>query len=312
MGSRSVMERRPENERGWLAALGPVGAAQICILAALFAWLYWAHLTRLYNLWKTPDWSHGFIVPLFSLYLVHVNRKSFLIGDHSGSLWGLPLVALSIASYVYFIDTKIGYLQSLAMIPTIAGLVLLLRGWRSLWLAIFPLAVLILAVPPPARLYRAVTQPLQKFVASTAAMCLNTFPGVDEVNTLGIHIDYYMDSGRHNSFAVAGACSGMRSLLAFAFLGLAVAFFGQRPAWQRAVVIVMLAPVAIFCNFLRVVITGGFHMYGHAELAGGTAHSLLGFLLFGVGIAIFLGILWILDHLTVDEEPRAIVAGRKP
>ncbi len=300
--SPSYTQRRPDSERGWLDAFGPFGVAQICILAVLFAWLFWAHLTRLFNYWQTPDWSHGFIVPLFCLYLVHVKRTAYLTGNHSGSIWGLPALVLSIGSYVLFIATTYGYPQSLAMIPTLAGLVLLLRGWRSLKLAIFPIAVLVLAIPPPTRLYRAITQPLQQFVASTSTFFLNIFPGVDEADNLGIHIGYYMGDGRQGSFAVAGACSGMRSLMAFTFLGLAIAFLGQRPKWQRAVVIVLLLPVAVFCNFLRVLITGSLHMYGHSELAGGTAHSLLGFLLFGVGIAIFLGILWILDHLTVEDE----------
>lgn len=298
-----------DSERSWLDALGAFGVAQICILSALFAWLYWAHLTRLFRYWQTPDWSHGFIVPLFCLYMVHLNRKAYLTGDHSGSIWGLPAVVLSIGAYIISIAAKYGYPQSLAMIPTLAGLVLLLRGWRSLRLAVFPLAVLVLAIPPPTREYRAITQPLQQFVASTSTMLLNIFPGVEEVGNLGIHIGYYMQNGRQGSFAVAGACSGMRSLMAFTFLGLAIAFLGRRPTWKRAVVIVMLLPVAVFCNFMRVVITGGLHMYGHSELAGGTAHSLLGFLLFGVGIAIFLGILWILDHLTVDDEPEALAAG---
>ena len=43
----------------WLAYLGSDGITKILVLAALMAWLYWAHLYRLYSWWQQPDWSPG-------------------------------------------------------------------------------------------------------------------------------------------------------------------------------------------------------------------------------------------------------------
>lgn len=300
---------RPRSDRGaireWCDILGRRGAVELAVLVTLFYWLFSDHLVRLYEFWKTPDWSHGFVIPLFSLYVIHTRRRELSEGRHEGSLWGVPVLILSVAGYIWCIANRIGYPQTLAMVPAIAGLILLMRGWRTLRLLLFPLGMLVLAMPPPMRRYLAMTQPLQQLVARISAFVLNAFPGVDEVSRQGFHISYYMTNGRHNAFAVANACSGMRSLMAFIFLGLAIAYFAPRPTWQRIVLVALVLPVAVFCNFVRVVVTGAFQMYGHEELASGTAHSLLGFGLFGLGLAIFMGLVWMMDHLFVDERTDA-------
>jgi exosortase len=286
----------------WWEYLGPSGAAKILVLAGLVALLYWGQLYRMVSLWQQPDWSHGFLIPVFALYILNTRRQELLTIERRGSMWGLPAVLLSLAVYTACTYLKIGYLPDLSLISTIAGLVLLVLGWRSLWLTIFPIGFLLLAIPPPDRLYRALTQPLQQGVAAVSTTLLNLFPGAD-VSREGFQIGFQMDSGLTGSFAVVGACSGMRSLMAFIALGLAMAYFTPRAMWQRIAMAVVVVPVAVFCNVLRVIITGGLQMYGYAHLAKGTTHTMLGFLAFGVGFAVYLLILYVLDHLMVEESP---------
>lgn len=288
----------------WRAALGQAGLIQVLVLVVLFGWLYFPHLIRLYNYWLRPDWSHGFLIPLFSLYLVHEKRSELLGGEHRGSIWGAALMALAVLAYATSIIFRIGYPQPLTMVVMIAGTVLLLRGWRTLRTTLFPIGFLILAMPPPERLYRAVTQPLQTVAAFVSTHVLNVFPGAD-VERAGINIAYAMDNGRVGQFTVAGACSGMRSLMAFVALGLAMAYFTPRPTWHRVAMAVLVVPVAVFCNIVRVIVTGSLQMAGHPSLASGTPHTILGLLLFGLGFAIYLGVLWVLDNLfTEDGEDR--------
>ncbi|MEE8374184.1 MAG: exosortase/archaeosortase family protein [Dehalococcoidia bacterium] len=292
---------------GWWDSLGTTGVIKLLIPVLLMAWLYWGHLYRLYRYWQQPDWSHGFLVPVFCLYVVHIRRGELLTRDHRGSLWGLAVMILSILAYVVGIYMKIGYPQPLSIVSMIVGLVLLLRGWRTLWIMLFPISFLILAIPPPEYLYRDITQPLQQGAAIIASAILNIFPGA-EIERNGINILFYMDNGDSGTFTVSGACSGMRSLMAFAALGLGMAYFTPRPAWQRIAIAAVVIPVALSCNILRVVITGGLQMYGHEELATGTAHALLGFFVFGLGFVLYLSILWVFDHVFL--ETRAESNGR--
>ncbi len=292
----------------WRAALGRWGAVQLLILAALVGWLYSDQFRRLWSLWQKPDWSHGFLIPLFCLYMVNLRKAELLSGEHRGSYWGLVLVVLSLGVYARSIQMRFGYPQPLSMVSLITGLVLLLRGWKTLRVTLFPIAFMLLAIPPPERIYRDFTQPLQQGAATIATFILNMFPGAD-VQQAGINLAYYMQGGHDGVFTVAGACSGMRSLMAFVALGLAMAYFTPRPPWQRVAMALFVVPVALFCNVLRVITTGACQMYEYGNLATGTPHMVLGLLMFGLGFAIYLAILWGLDHLFVevpdDEAARA-------
>ncbi len=294
---------------GWWESLGPIGVAKVLLVVSLLSWFYGDHLYRLFRYWQQPDWSHGFLLPPFCLYLIHTRRKELLAGTHHGSLWGAALIILAVTTYTYSIYLKIGYPQPLTILVMLAGIVLLIRGWRTLWMTIFPIGFLVLAIPPPVRLYREITQPLQQAAAFVSAHVLNAFPGVESVERAGINLAYYMNDGVHGTFTVANACSGMRSLMAFVALGLAMAYFTPRPLWHRVALAAFVVPVALFCNILRVIITGGLQMYGHKDLATGTPHSLLGLLMFALGFVIYLAFLWVLDHLFIEEnDPPTITA----
>jgi len=71
--------------------------------------------------------------------------------------------------------------------------------------------------------------------------------------------------------------------------------------WHRLILVLCVVPVALFCNILRVIITGGLQMYGHEELAVGSPHMILGLLMFALGFSIYWALLWVLDHLFIDE-----------
>lgn len=299
--ARNSPRRRVDDSPSWGEALGTSGVVKILVLLALFSWIYHEHYFRLYVMWKNPDWSHGFVIPLFVLYLIHLRRRELVTGDQPGSVWGLVVVLFSLAVFVLAILFRIGYPQSLSMVAVIAGVVLALRGWRALKITLFPIAFLLLAIPPPDRLYRSITQPLQQGAATIASIILEMFPGA-EIEQKGINIAYFMRSGEEGSFTVAGACSGMRSLMAFVALGLATAYFTPRPTWHRVAMAVLVVPVALFCNVLRVIITGAFQMYKYGDLASGTPHTVLGLLMFAMGFGIYLGFLWILDHLYVEDR----------
>ncbi|MBK8269878.1 MAG: exosortase/archaeosortase family protein [Planctomycetes bacterium] len=286
---------------GWIEYLGPIGIAKIAALVGVLGWFYLDHLKRMSKVWQQPDWSHGYLVPVFALYLIHQNRRKLLDDRHEGSLAGLALIIASLALYVSAVMTQVGYPQPLTIVFVIAGLVLLMRGWESLKLTWFPLAFLFLAIPPPDRLYKEITQPLQQFAALVAKHILTLFPGVREIERAGFNIAYYMENGRDGTFTVAGACSGMRSLMAFVAIGLAVAYMTQRPIWHRLMLAACVVPVALFCNIARVIITGSLQMYDRGNLATGTPHTILGLVMFGIGFSIYMGMIWILDHVFVED-----------
>lgn len=300
--STSQRRRVPKAaEPSWYEMLGTSGIGIILALIVLMGLLYQPQWHRLFRMWKNPDWSHGYLIVVFCVYMVHVRKSAILAAPRKGSLAGLGLILLGIATYGYFIYVKIGYPQDLSILIVVMGLVLLICGWQVLKMTIFPICFFALAIPPPDRIYKGFTQPLQQGAAWVATKILNLFPGA-EIEQAGINIAYYMRGGNQGMFTVAGACSGMRSLLAFVALGLVMAYFTPRPTWQRVAMALCVVPVALACNVLRVIITGSFQMYGYGNLAAGTPHTVLGLLMFIVGFLIYGGILWSLDHLYIDDD----------
>src|SRR5438270_13045436 len=63
------------------------------ILFGLVLWLYAPVLARLAAQWWTdPNFSHGFFVPAFPLYLVWINRVRFFAIRRNPSVWGLAIL----------------------------------------------------------------------------------------------------------------------------------------------------------------------------------------------------------------------------
>ncbi len=285
--------------------LGPTGLTRLVLLAAALVWVYWDQFVRMVYYWtNNADWSHGFLIPLFCIYFVHSRRDMLAATPVRPSWLGLLVVIGSLAIYIYSIRLKIGYPQALSIVTAIAGLTLLNCGWRVLWRTAFPIGFLVLALPPPEYIYRAITQPLQQIAAFAGEHVLRFLPSIIvERNGINIAFDN-IATGRSGYFTVAGACSGMRSLMAFVALGLAMAYFAPRPMWHRIIMAAIVVPVALFCNVIRVVVTGALHIYGQEDWAKGTPHSALGIVTFALGFAIYFGVLYVLDHLYVatDEE----------
>ena len=79
----------------------PLAITKILVLAALFAWLYHRDFIKLWVRWWEPNWSHGFLIPLFSLFLLYVRGRELLSANRRVCLWGLALVVLSIVMMVF-------------------------------------------------------------------------------------------------------------------------------------------------------------------------------------------------------------------
>ena len=68
--------------------------------------------------------------------------------------------------------------------------------------------------------------------------------------------------------------------------------------------ILSCVPIAVFCNTIRVTVTGLLHVYGRQDLSRGTPHQLLGILMLGIAMGLFALIGYVLSHLLVEEPDK--------
>jgi exosortase len=287
---------------GW-GSLGAHVWVKLLMVALLFCALFYDILGKLVYNWMKPEWSHGFLIPLFSLYFLNQTKDRLLPLDPKPSYWGLVGLLACIVFYpLNFVQFQIAYFEYILVIPALIFIVLFLGGWtilRTVWL---PIAFLFFAIPLPDRAYKAVTMPMQLLAADISSLVISWIPGI-EATANGTVIDVLYHGKPFNPpLDVAQACSGMRLLMAFVALGVAMAYLHQRPIWQRLVLLLTTIPIAILCNVIRVIITALIYILWDPRYAQGFYHDLLGLLMLPLAFGLYGAIAWFMSNLYTEEE----------
>lgn len=286
-----------ESWRRTCLALGAVG---LCMV-----YFYSSNMLRLVETWsKDAGWSHGFVVPLIALFFIRLKWEKLRQLRPEGSLWGLGITVVGACSQVLFRATGLEHMSCLSIVVVLYGVVLFVLGWQYMKLLWLPLGYLVFALPPPTALYVAVTMPMQKVAAELGVQLLPLFGG--EGVRHGTVIDVMFSTGQ-SRLEVAQACSGMRMLVAFFALAVALGYSTERPVWQKVTLAACALPIAILCNSLRVTLTGVLAVKVSQDWARGDAHGFFGLAMLLPAMGMQLGVAWVLDRLFVEEEAERAV-----
>jgi len=263
-------------------------AVGICFLA-----LYRSELLGLTNIWYTDiGWSHGFVVPLISVFFVWARWDTLRRLTPKGTWVGLMLVLLATVGQMLFRASGTVQMSNLSVLVLLYGVVLFVFGWEHLRILWLPITYLVFAIPPPSPLYVAMTTPMQQIAASIGVTLLPLFGamGLQHGTTIQVATAKGM-----MSLNVEEACSGMRMLVAFFALAVALAYSTNRPIWQKVFLALSALPIAILCNGLRVTLTGVLGAKLGEEWAHGATHETLGLLMLIPAMFMQLGLAWLLD-----------------
>jgi exosortase len=252
---------------------------QIVVLLILVGWLYASILSRLVNQWShDANFSHGFFVPAFSLFVLWQERSRLSALDAKPSWWGLAMV---LAALGILILGNLGaelFLSRASLLLLIAGLVVFFQGWQYFRAVLFPWAFLILMIPIPSIIFNQITFPLQLLASKVASnvLPLAGVPVLREGNVIGLPL---------MQLEVAEACSGIRSLLSLATLTIIYGYLMESGIWIRALLALASVPIAVAANSLRIVGTGLLVQYWDPEKAEGFFHLFSGWLIFVLSLA---------------------------
>ena len=271
------------------------------LITVAFVAVFYNTILRLMHWWyESADWSHGWLIPFFSAYLVYLRWDTVRRAPLRFTWTGAALMVVSLLGYQYFLWVRpMNYPQDGMMLLCLLGIVIFLCGMpivRHVWV---PWLYLFFAIPLPKGFYFALTDPLRRMAAVVSTQILRLDPRLD-ISQVGSTIEYIY-KGHSGALGVADACSGMRSTMTLCALGVAVAFISDRSWWQRVIMIVACVPIAIFSNFIRVSVTCILHVYVDPKYAGGTYHTLLGMVTLLIALGIFMGLGWLLNNLVVEE-----------
>ncbi len=307
MGTQTQQISITRHKQQW-RELGLHHYIRILIIGTLFCYLFHNEIQAIVRGWLSDSsWSHGFLIPIFSLYFINQRKEEILRSAQDGELkpnyLGLFFLICGIFFYPFnIVHLQYGYLRPIGMIATLGAIVLFLGGWRLVKYTWLPIAFLIFAVPLPRRYYVSLTMPMRHLAASVATALLNLVNGM-EATVSGVVIDViYKGQRLEPSLNVAEACSGMRLLMAFLALGVAMAYLHYRPMWQRLVLLVSTIPIAIFCNIVRVTVTGFIYVLIHPKYTQGIYHDMLGLAMLPLAFGLYGFLAWFMSSLFIEED----------
>jgi exosortase len=252
------------------------------IIAGFLALLYGSILEGLVvQWWADPDYGHGFLVPIFSAYVLWSRRARILATEIRPNNLGLLLALASICMlFLGSLGAEL-FISRVSFLVLCAGMILFLAGWKMLRVVSFPLAFLIFMVPLPAIIYNEITLPLQLLASRLASSWLEFVhvPVLRQGNVLLLS---------NYSLQVVEACSGIRSLISLVTLAIAYSYLAEPRLWARYALAVLMVPSALVTNALRIVIAGlAAHRFGRIA-AEGFLHEFSGWLVFVTALILLL------------------------
>jgi len=273
------------------------GFVFICFVALFYRWL--EHQAKI-SLHAPEDWGHAFVIPLISGYMVWLAREKVARAELSVFWPALVPFFLGIQAYAYnLFNVQNHMLQGMSMILTLGSLVLWMLGPAMFRYLFLPIAYLVLMITISESFMLAITFKLQLIASQGSWLILNLIGnpfGWFEVDIDGNTLMILTSSGETLPMNVAEACSGMRMVVAFYALAVAVALMGSTQWWQRIALILLAGPVAVFMNMIRVTVLG-LLMLVNPDLVSGDAHTVIGTLLLVPSLGLFLGMSWMLNRI---------------
>jgi len=248
------------------------------ILGILTGLLYYKILAGLaVDWWTDPNFSHGFLIPVFSAFVIWQNRKRLAAIESRPSWFGLVVILGSLAVLVVGVLGAEFFLMRSSFVFLLAGLVIYFLGWRHFRALLFPWAFLFFMIPIPVILFNQVAFPLQ-FLAAKFASSLLALVGVPVLRDGNIIKLPTM------TLEVAQACSGIRSLMSLGALAVIFGYIVETRIFPRILLALSAIPIAVAANGFRIMGTGLLGYYWDPSKAEGFFHEFEGWVIFVISL----------------------------
>lgn len=264
------------------------------IALASVLWVYWPTLASTAQFWANdPQYSHGYLVPLFAVSLLWARRGRLAPAEVRPSFVGVPVLLTGMALFLVGSYYFFPWIEAASLTVVLAGVCLLIGGraaWRWAWPAI---GFLVFMFPLPYRVAAAMGGTLQHIATLASTFLLQTlgFPAIAEGNVILLN---------EHEIGIVEACSGLRMLVVFFALSTAVALMIRRRPWERGLIIASAVPIALLSNLVRIVVTGILYDSAHSDWAEAFFHDLAGWFMMPLGLCLLWLELQVLDRLFID------------
>jgi len=233
-----------------------------------FGWLIESWLNN-------PYYSHGFLVPIISLFIIWMMRKELVDIEKKESQKGLIIFIIGLVLQGMAVIYIIRFLSGLSLLISIFGIILYLYGWEFTKKISFPIIFLLLAIPVP--FVDMVAPPAQTISAVTST---------NFASMLGIPVvrDGLLLNTPSGSFEVALECSGLRSIISLLTLSIIYAFILEGGLLMKMSIVLSSIPLAMAGNILRITSVLGINNIYGKDIAIAYFHDFSSLLIFSIAL----------------------------
>lgn len=247
------------------------------------------------NWWDDPNYSHGFVMPIFAGFVIWKLRDQLRQIEIRPSWLGLPVCFAAMGLLVVGDLGAELFSSRLSILVLICGVTLLLLGWKHFRALGFAYSMLLLAIPIPAIVLNQITFPLQ-LTASQFATTLLSLVGVPVLR------DGNVIQLPSTSLEVVEACSGIRSLISLIALAAIFGYLKNHRSWQRWLLALLAVPIAVVANSVRIMGTGLLAQYWDPDKAEGFFHMFEGWVIFVLSLGLLIVADKAITRLSMQKE----------
>lgn len=279
-------------------ALGSPGSWLFLALCVVSVPVFLTGFQSLIDAWSTPEYSHGPLIPIISLYLFlrELRNAPPQEGPVTDRAPGIIVLVLALGLAVFGNLARIADIVTYAFIIWTAGVVLTLFGWKRGIKHQLPVFHLVFMLPLPQFLYWNMNVFLQG-ISSEIGVWFISMAGIP------VFLDgHIIDLGVYQ-LLVAEACSGLRYLFPILSFSYLFAILYKGPMWHKAVLLLAAAPITVLMNSFRIGVIGVLvNSYG-IEHAEGFLHFFEGWIIFMACVGILFVMAIALQRLTPNPLP---------
>lgn len=262
-----------------------------CLILSLIAYLptIWWMTDRWFA--KESYYSHGFLIPIVSLFIIWQRRDALSRVKIAGNILGLWIVAACLSVHVICAALRVYFLSGFTFVALIYGMVLFFFGKEMVRKLTFPILFLFAMVPLPLAIIGTLTVKLKLLATQLSVFVLNSigFRCIQDGSFIRMPT---------SSLEVAAPCSGLRSIISLVTLGLLFAYAMKTSFLKKSVLFLSSFPIAIATNVMRITIVAIVNdLYGE-KIAMGAFHDFTGYMVFVVA---FLGLFGVSQILGVKQ-----------
>ncbi len=260
------------------------GAWEAFLRAPIF-WLGIAVLAgpTLYDLasrgWGTDQAAHAPIVFATAIWLFALSARDAAKAMRAPPAWA-AVVALvpGLALYAAARITGLLEVRGLAAYLSLIAVLYAVGGKRVLGVLWFPILYSIFLIPIPDSFVDIATQPVKLAISKSVVGLLSGLGYPVATSGVSIYIGQF-------ELLIAAACAGLNSLISLTAIGSFYVYLRHNASWRYTLLLVaLILPIAVFANFLRVLILVLLTYYAGEAVAQGFLHEAAGLFMFVVSV----------------------------